>query len=233
MTTYLTAFKIPNPAADAQVKFFSDYLSQQKKNFGIVSEYDQSIPLKQNENFVLGFQQSFDEAIKQKMNHLMDAKVDRGDSTSQQDVNTFQFFSQNLSSNKTNHRENFQERLSDPIQDEGSATGMMRNPPDLIIQCIQLDKKYNDRPELLQSETHPPLLASLVHHQSLSSSIGSPSKEEPIQLRGGQLPLTPAKRAHQQETQLCLYCSQSGHFTRDCLAKRSRAPERTNDTAHQ
>ncbi|KAM6143295.1 LOW QUALITY PROTEIN: retrotransposon Gag-like protein 4 [Erethizon dorsatum] len=231
--TCLTALKIPNPIADAQVKLFSDYLSQQIENFGVCSEFDQSTPLKQNENFVLDFQQSSGEPIKQEMNPLMNAKVDKGDNTSQWDVTTFQFLSQNLSCNETNHRKKFHERLSDPIQDEKIVTGMMGNLPDLIIQCIQLDKKCNDKPELLQSEAQLPVLASLNHHQSLSRYTGPPAKEELIQLRGGQLPLTPAKRARQQETQLCLYCSQAGHFTRDCLAKRSRAPARTNNPAHQ
>lgn len=161
------------------------------------------------------------------MNPLMNSKVEKGDNTSQQDVTTFQFFSQNLSCNVTNHKEKFHDRLCDHIQDEKSVTGMMENIPDLIIQCIQLDKKSNNKPELLQSETQLPVLASL------SSSTSPRPKEETIQLRGGQLPLTPAKRARQQETQLCLYCSQAGHFTRDCLAKRSRAPARTNNPAYQ
>nr|XP_044620166.1 retrotransposon Gag-like protein 4 [Equus asinus] len=227
VTTYLTALKIPNPADDAQVKFFFDYLYQQMKSCGIISGPDKRTLLKQYENFVLEFQQSFRELTKHKMNNL-----DKGDN-SQQDATTFQILAQNLSYNETNQTDHFQEGLADPIQDEVSGTDMVDNLPDLVTQCIQLDRKRSDRPELLQSEPQLPMLASLINHQALSSPIGLSPKEEPIQLRGSQLPLTPAKRARQQETQLCLYCSQSGHFTRDCLAKRSRAPARINDPAHQ
>ncbi|XP_004440559.1 PREDICTED: zinc finger CCHC domain-containing protein 16 [Ceratotherium simum simum] len=228
VTTYLTTLKIPNPADDAQIKFFFDYLYQQMESCGVISGPDQSTLLKQYENFVLEFQQSFGELTKEKMNHL-----DKGDNSSQQDATTFQLLAQNLSNNETNQSDHFQEGLADPIQDEVSGTDMMDNLPDLITQCIQLDKKRSDRPELLQSEAQLPKLASLIHHQALSSPTGLSPKEESIQLRGSQLPLTPAKRARQQETRLCLYCSQSGHFTRDCLAKRSRAPARINNPAHQ
>ncbi|XP_012500541.1 PREDICTED: zinc finger CCHC domain-containing protein 16 [Propithecus coquereli] len=233
VTTYLTALQISDPSDDAQVKFFFDYLSQQLGSCGAISGPDQSTLLKQYENFVLEFQQSFGEPTKQETNPLMNTKVDKGDNSSQQDITTFQLFAENLSCHETSQSCQFQEGLADSIQDEESVTDMMDNLPDLITQCIQLDKKHSDRPELLQSETQLPMLASLIQNPPLSSFTGPPSKEEPVQLRGGQPPLTPAKRARQQETQLCLYCSQAGHFTRDCLAKRSRAPARTNNTTHQ
>ncbi|KAL2768285.1 retrotransposon Gag-like protein 4 [Daubentonia madagascariensis] len=233
VTTYLTALQVSNPSDDSQVKLFFDYLSQQLGSCGVISGPDQSTWLKQYENFVLEFQQSFSEPTKQEMNPLMNTRVGKGDNSSQQYTTTCQLFAQNLSCHETNQSGQFQEGLADPIQDEESVTDMMDNLPDLITQCIQLDKKHSDRPELLQSETQLPMLASLIHHQALSSPTGLPPIEEPIQLRGGQPPLTPAKRARQQETQLCLYCSQAGHFTRDCLAKRSRAPARTNNTTHQ
>ncbi|XP_045394545.1 retrotransposon Gag-like protein 4 [Lemur catta] len=232
VTTYLTALQSSNPSKDAQVKLFFDYLCQQLGSCGAIYGPDQSTLLKQCENFVLEFQQSFAEPTKQEMNPLMNTKVDKGDN-SQQNTTTFQLFAQNLSCHETNQSCQFQEGLADSIQDEESITDMMDNLPDLITQCIQLDKKHSDRPELLQSETQLPMLASLIQNPALSSSTGPTPKEEPIQLRGGQPPVTPAKRARQQETQLCLYCSQAGHFTRDCLAKRSRAPARTNNTTHQ
>ncbi|XP_008060406.1 zinc finger CCHC domain-containing protein 16 [Carlito syrichta] len=232
VTTYMTALQISNPEHDAHVKLFFDYLSQQLESCGVVSGPDQSTLLKQCENFVLEFQQSFGEPTKQKMSPMMNKTVDKGDN-SQQDASTFKLFAQNLSCNETNQGEQFQKGLADPIQDEESVTDNMDNLPDLITQCIQLDKKHSNRPELLQPHTQLPMLASPIHHRALSSPSGPPHKEEPILLRGGQMPLTPAKRARQQENQLCLYCSQAGHFTRDCLAKRSRAPARTNDIAHQ
>ncbi|KAM4799443.1 retrotransposon Gag-like protein 4 [Urocitellus parryii] len=222
VTTYLTAFKIPNSVNGTQNKLVFDYLSQQMESCGVTSGSDQSTILKQHESFVRDFQQSFDEPMKQEMNPLMNTKVDKGDNPSQ-----------NVTCSETNPSDQFQEGLADPIQDKESVADMMGNLPDLIIQCIQLDKKHNDRPELLQSETQLPTLASLTYHQSLSSTTGLPSREEPSQLRGGQLPLTPAKRARQQETHLCLYCNQADHFTRDCLAKRSRAPASTNNPDHQ
>lgn len=193
----------------------------------------QSALLKQYENFVLELQQSFGEPTKQEMNPLMNAKVDKRDNFSQKDATTFQLLAQNLRYNETNQSDHFQEELADSIQAEVSGTDLTDNLPDLITQCIQLDKKRSDRPELLQPEAQIPVLASLIRHQALSNPTGPPPKEDPIQLRGSQLPLTPAKRARQQETQSCLYCSQAGHFTRDCLAKRSRAPARINNPAHQ
>ncbi|XP_026334557.2 retrotransposon Gag-like protein 4 [Ursus arctos] len=224
----LTTFKFPNPADDVQVKFFFDYLSQQMEICGVVSGPDQSTLLKQYENFVLECQQSFGGPTKQEIDPL-NKEVN---SFSQQEASTFQLLAQNLSCKETDQSDHFQEGLPDSIQDEVSGRDI-DNLPDLITQCIQLDKKHSDRPELLQSETHLPMLASMIHHQAFSSPTDLPPKEEPIQLRGSQPPLTPAKRARQQEAQLCLYCSQAGHFTRDCLAKRSRAPARINNPTHQ
>ncbi|ELV11081.1 Zinc finger CCHC domain-containing protein 16 [Tupaia chinensis] len=233
MTTYLTDLQIPNPTDNGQVKHFFDYLSQEMENCGVISGSDKRTLLKQYENLVLEFQQSFGEPIKQETNPLLNAKVNKGYNSSQQDSTTFWLLAQNLNCNEANQSDQFQEGLADPIQNEESIMDMTDNLPDLITQCIQLEKKRSDRPELLQSETQLPMLAPLIHYQALSSCTGLPPKEKPIQLRGCQPPLTPAKRAHQQETQLCLYCSQAGHFTRDCLAKRSRALAKINNTAYQ
>ncbi|XP_023104977.1 retrotransposon Gag-like protein 4 [Felis catus] len=224
----LTTVKIPNPADDVQVKFFLNYLAQQMESCGVISGPNQSTLLKQYEKFVFEFQQSFGEPTKQETDPM-----NKEDNSSQQNASTFNLLAQNLSCNETNQSDHFQEGLADPIQDEVSDTDMMDNLPDLITQCIQLDKKRSDRPELLQSETQLPVLASLIQHQPFSSPTDVSAKEEPIQLRGSQPPLTPAKRARQQEAQLCLYCSQAGHFTRDCLAKRSRAPARINNPTRQ
>uniref|UniRef100_A0A8C8Y9A0 Retrotransposon Gag like 4 n=1 Tax=Panthera leo TaxID=9689 RepID=A0A8C8Y9A0_PANLE len=224
----LTTVKIPNPADDVQVKFFLNYLAQQMESCGVISGPNQSTLLKQYEKFVFEFQQSFGEPTKQETDPM-----NKEDNSSQQNASTFNLLAQNLSCNETAQRDHFQEELADSIQDEVSDTDMMGNLPDLITQCIQLDKKRSDRPELLQSETQLPVLASLIQHQPFSSPTDVSAKEEPIQLRGSQPPLTPAKRARQQEAQLCLYCSQAGHFTRDCLAKRSRAPARINNPTRQ
>nr|XP_004659013.1 retrotransposon Gag-like protein 4 [Jaculus jaculus] len=233
VTTYMTALKISNPADDAQVKHFFEYLSQQMQKHGVISESNQNILLEQCENFVLEFQQSFGEPMQQEINPLMNVKVNKGDKISHQDAKPSQILAQNLSYNETNQNDSLQEGLNDPIQDE-EITDIMGNLPDLITQCIQLDKKLSNRPELLQSETHVPTFASLIHHQSIIPvPAAPPSKEESTQVRGAQLPLTPAKRVRQQETQLCLYCSQADHFTRDCLAKRSRTPSKTKYTTHQ
>ncbi|XP_057351514.1 retrotransposon Gag-like protein 4 [Manis pentadactyla] len=227
VTTNLTALKTLSPAYDAQIKCFFDFLSQQMESNGVMSGPDQSTLLQQYDDFVLKFQQSMCEPAKQEMSPL-----DKGDN-SQQDATTFHFLAQNLSCNENSRSDHLQEGLPDPIQHEMSGTDMMDNLPDLITQCMQLDKKQNDWPELLQSEAHFPVLASQIHQQALSIPAGLSSKEESVQLRGSQPPLTPAKRARQQETQLCSYCSQAGHFTRDCLAKRSRTPARVNNSAHQ
>ncbi|KAG8510660.1 Retrotransposon Gag-like protein 4 [Galemys pyrenaicus] len=232
VTTYLTTPTIPNPADDAQVQLFFDCLSQQMEKCGVTSGSDPSSLLKQSENIVLEFQASSSEPIKQEINPLMKAKIDKGDS-SQQDAITFQLLAQNPSRNETNQCDYFQEGLVDPIQDEVSGKDMMDNLPDLITQCIQLDKKHSDRPELLQTEDQLSRLPSHMHYQALSSPTEPPSNEEIIQLRGSQSPLTPAKRARQQEAHLCLYCSQAGHITRDCLAKRSRAPVRISNLPSQ
>ncbi|XP_040324360.1 retrotransposon Gag-like protein 4 [Herpailurus yagouaroundi] len=224
----LTTVKIPNPADDVQVKFFLNYLAQHMESCGVISGPNQSTLLKQYEKFVFEFQQSFGEPTKQETDPM-----NKEDNSSQQNASTFNLLAQNLSCNETNQSDHFQEGLADSIQDEVSDTDMMDNLPDLITQCIQLDKKRSDRPELLQSETQLPVLASLIQHQPFSSPTDVSAKEEPIQLRGSQPPLTPAKRARQQEAQLCLYCSQAGHFTRDCLAKRSRAPARINNPTRQ
>ncbi|MBV96875.1 Zinc finger CCHC domain-containing protein 16, partial [Eschrichtius robustus] len=129
----------------------------------------QSALLKQYENFVLELQQSFGEPTKQEMNPLVNAKVDKRDNFSQQDATTFHLLAQNLRYNETNQSDHFQEELADSIQAEVSGTDLMDNLPDLITQCIQLDKQRSDRPELLQSEAQIPVLASLIRHQALSN----------------------------------------------------------------
>ncbi|XP_050997615.1 retrotransposon Gag-like protein 4 [Acomys russatus] len=222
VTTYLTALEVSNPADDARIKHFFDYLSQQMQSCDIMSESHQRNILKQYENFVLEFQQSFGERTKQEMTPPMNMKVDKRDN-SQQDATTSQVLGQNLSYSETNQSNQIQKGQAEATHDE-EITDIMGNLPDLITQCIQLDKKHKDRPELLQSECHVPVFASTNHSQSFLSPISLLSKEEPKQFQGAQLPVTPAKRARQQETPLCLYCSQAGHFTRDCLAKRSRTP---------
>ncbi|XP_069895075.1 retrotransposon Gag-like protein 4 [Dipodomys merriami] len=233
VTTYLSPLKCPNPTEDAEVKHFCDVPTHQVQRCGIISGSDCSAVLQQYENFVLEFQKSFDEPMQQEMNPLIFADADKENNCSQQDAGTFQSFTLNVNCNVTNTNQSnqFQEGLAGPIQVENSITDMMNNLPDLITQCIQLDKKY-DKPELLQLETQVPELPSLIYHKSLSKPTVLPSKEEHTQLRGGHRLLTPAKRARQQETQLCLYCSQAGHFTEDCLAKRSRSPS-TDNLAHQ
>ena len=167
------------------------------------------------------------------MNHLVNTKIDKEDNFSQQNASTFHLLAQNLRYDGFNQSDHFREDLADPTQDEVSGPDLLDNLPDLITQCIQLDKKHSDWPELLESEVQIPWLAPWIHHQALSNSIGPAPKEDRIQLRGSQPPLTPAKRALQQEVQACLYCSQAGHLTLDCLAKRSRAPARINNPTHQ
>ncbi|CAO2622782.1 Retrotransposon Gag-like protein 4 [Lemmus lemmus] len=225
VTTYLTALKISNPADDARVKHFFDYLSQHMQSCDVVSESNQSNLLKQYENLVLELEQSFGEPMKQEITLPMNVKVDSRDNN-QEDATAFQVLTQNLSYSETSQSNKFRKGQTEPAQDE-EITDIMSNLPDLVTQCIQLDKKYKDRPELLQSESHVPMFSSTSnHHQSFLSPMGLQPKDGPRQIQGAQLPVTPAKRARQQETQLCLYCSQSGHFTRECLAKRSRTPAR-------
>ena len=163
--------------------------------------------------------QSFGEPTKQKMNPLVNTKVDREANFSQQDATTFQLLPKNLRDDESNQSDHFQEELADSIQDEISGPDLMDNLPDLvIIQCIQLGKKHNDQPELLPS---------------FSNSTEPAPKEDPIQLQASEPPLTPVKRAHQQKTKACLYCSHAGQFTIDCLAKSSQAQARINNSTHQ
>jgi len=106
----------------------------------------------------------------------------------------------------------------------------MDNLPDLIItQCIQLNKKYSDQPELLQSEDQIPGLAPQIHLQAFSNPTGPAPKKDPIQLKGSQPSHTPAKRARQQKIQAFLSWSHAGQFTVDKLAKRSQSPTRINN----
>ncbi|XP_035305600.1 retrotransposon Gag-like protein 4 [Cricetulus griseus] len=229
-TTYLTAPEISNPADDTRVKHFFDYLSQQVQSCDIVSESNQSHLLKQYENFILELKQSIGEPMKEEISPLMNVKNDSRDN-SQQDAPTFQGLAQNMSYSETSQSDQFQNRQDDPTHDE-EITDIMGNLPDLITQCIQLDKKHKDRPELLQTESQVPMFSSTNHHQSFLGLMGPLPKDELKPFQGAQMPVTPAKRARQQETQLCLYCSQAGHFTRECLAKRSRTPARRKNVVH-
>ena len=187
----------------------------------------QNTLLNQYEKLLLEFQQSFGEPTKHKGNPLVNTKVNKEDSFSQQNTTMFHLLAQNLRYDESNQSYHFQE-LADNIHDEVSGADIEQ-----FTQCIQLDKKHSDWPELLESEVQMPVLARWIHHQAFSNPTGPAPKEDPIQLRGSQPPLTPAKRAHQQEVQACLYCSQAGHLTLDCLAKRSRAPARINNPTHQ
>ncbi|XP_055981617.1 retrotransposon Gag-like protein 4 [Sorex fumeus] len=228
MTTYLSTIKLPKSPNDDQTKVFFDHKSQQMESCQIISGPYQSALMKQNEKYILEF---LCEPTNREVNSLENIKVDKGDNP-QQDAIIFKHLAQNLSSNETNQRDHFQEELPDSIEKKVSGTGIMDNLPDLITQCIQLDKKYSDKPELLQSGTQLPMLSSLVCSQAIYNPKDS-CKENSIQLHGGHPLRTPVKRAHQQETHLCLYCSQSDHFTRDCLAKRFRAPTMKNNRTHK
>ena len=163
--------------------------------------------------------QSFGEPTKQKMNPLVNTKIDKEDNVSQQDDTTFQLLPENLRCDESSQSDHFQEELADPIQDEVSGPDLMDNLPDLVItQCIQLGKKCSDQPELLPS---------------FSNRTQPAPNEDLIQLQGSEPPLTPIKRVHQQKIQACLYCSHTSQFTIDCLAKSSQAPENINNPTHQ
>ncbi|XP_006890021.1 PREDICTED: zinc finger CCHC domain-containing protein 16 [Elephantulus edwardii] len=227
-TAYFTALKNSNTADNAQVMSFLEYISRQMERYGTLPGSEQNTLMKQYEKFLFEVQQSFGESTKQEAKPLVNAHAGKRNTTSHHDATTFQLLPQNSNSNEIIVSDQLQEGMAKPIHGEVSGADMMENLPDLIVQCIQLDRKHDDKPELLQPQAQLP-----IHHQYVPSLTGPPAKEEPIQLRGGQLPLTPAKRARQQETELCLYCSQPGHFTADCLAKRSRALTRTNNSTHQ
>ncbi|XP_004614558.2 retrotransposon Gag-like protein 4 [Sorex araneus] len=224
MTTCLSTTKLPKSPNDDQAKVCFDHKSQQMESCQVISGPYQSTLMKQNEKYILEF---LCEPTNREVNSLENIKVDKGDNPQQNAI-----IFKHLSSNETNQRDHSQEELPDSIEKEVSGTGIMDNLPDLITQCIQLDKKCNNKPELLQSETQLPMLTSLVCNQALYNPKDS-CKENSIQLHGGHPLRTPVKRAHQQETHLCLYCSQSDHFTRDCLAKRFRAPQRINNPTHK
>ncbi|XP_075394253.1 retrotransposon Gag-like protein 4 [Tenrec ecaudatus] len=226
VTTYLTALKPSNPAENTQIKYFIDYISQQVKKCEALPGSDQSISQKQYENLLLEFPEVFAEHTGHERGPLLNAEMDKGDGSLQQ------VLAPNIKCREAILSDPLQEGLADPIQEEVSASETMENLPDLITQCMQLERKRSNRPELLQSGVQIPSLDSPLHPY-ISTLTGPPAKKASVQLRGGQLPLTPAKRARQQETKLCLYCSQPNHFTKDCLAKRSRAPARTGKPTHQ
>lgn len=174
--------------------------------------------LKLYENFLLEFQQPFGEPTKQKMNPLVNTKVDKEDNVSQQDDTTFQLLPENLRCDESSQSDHFQEELADSIQDEASEPDLMDNFPKLVItQCIQLGKKCSHQPDLLPS---------------FSNHTQPASKEDPIEPQGSETPRTPIRRAR-QKIQACLYCSHGGQFAMDCLAKSSQAPEKMNNPTHQ
>lgn len=83
------------------------------------------------------------------MNPLVNTKIDKEDNVSQQDDTTFQLLPENLRYDESSQSDHFQEELADPIQDEVSGPDLMDNFLDLITQCILLDNKPSDWPELL------------------------------------------------------------------------------------
>ena len=167
------------------------------------------------------------------MNHLVNTKIDKEDNFSQQNASTFHLLAQNLRYDESNQSYHFQEELADNIQGEVSGPDLLDNLPDLITQCIQLDKKHSDWPELLESEVQMPVLARWIHHQAFSNPTGPAPKEDHIQLRVSQSSLTPAKQDCQQKIQACFHCSHAGQFTIVCLAKRSQALARMKNPTHQ
>ena len=80
---------------------------------------------------------------------MVNAKVEKEDNLFQLDSTTFQLLAQNLRYDEPNRSEHFQEELADFTEDEVSGPDLMDNFPDLITQCILLDKKLSDWPELL------------------------------------------------------------------------------------
>ena len=99
--------------------------------------------------FLLEFQQSFGVPTQQEMNPLVHTKVEKEDNLFQMDSTTFQLLAQNLGYDESNQSDHFQEELADSTEDEVSGPDLMDNFLDLITQCILLDKKPSDWPELL------------------------------------------------------------------------------------
>lgn len=98
----------------------------------------QSTLLNQYEKLLLEFQQSFGEPTKHKGNPLVNTKVNKEDSFSQQNTTMFHLLAQNLRYDESNQSHHFQEELADSTEDEVSGPNLMDNFPDLITQCILL-----------------------------------------------------------------------------------------------
>ena len=113
----------------------------------------QNTLLNQYEKLLLEFQQSFGEPTKHKGNPLVNTKVNKEDSFSQQNTTMFHLLAQTLRYDESNQSYHFQE-LADNIHDEVSGADIEQ-----FTQCIQLDKKCSDQLELLHSEVHIPRLS--------------------------------------------------------------------------
>lgn len=128
-------------------------------SFQIRESYSESLPtlspeLKQ-EKFLLGLQ-SFGEPTKQKMNPLVNTKVDKEDNVSQQDDTTFQLLPEYLRYDESSQSDHFQEDVADSIQDEVSGQIWRTISQNLSWLCsvFSSSKKRSDQPELLPSFTN-------------------------------------------------------------------------------
>jgi len=114
----------------------------------------------------------------------------------------------------------FYEGLKNDVKDELSRTDRPKDLAGLIALAVKVDtriyerhlEKYNSSPRFFPRPTP-------VHVSAQPVPASKPIQSDAMEIDGTRAPrqsLTPQEKQRRRDNNLCLYCGQAGHMTRDC-----------------
>lgn len=184
----------------------------------------QSPLLEQFESFIQVFQDTFDNPENMEdSNHHIRQLCQGGDHIHQYAIH-FHFIAQEIKWNESTLCIQFQEGHARSIQ-ELSHTSPATNLSDLITQCITLEEKLNDKPDLSPQEASP--------SEEKLDLDSPPAENQPVKASSNHPHLSEAEQAHRLERHLRLYCGNPGHLARGCPVKPHHAQQVGNIVAWQ
>ncbi|CAH6780047.1 Rtl3 [Phodopus roborovskii] len=134
----------------------------------------------------------------------------------------FHLIAQELNLDASTFRIQFQEELASSIQNELSCIRPATNLSDVIIECVTLEEKTDEKADSDSSSS-----------EEENGSESPPTENQAVQATNNRPHLSEAERARRREGHLCLYCGHPGHFARDCPVKPHRAQQAGNMEARR
>ena len=116
----------------------------------------------------------------------------------------------------------FRNGLREQVKDLLIARGLPTNFNDFVALCIKLDNAWRSRQEEKRGPgtANPPRFNSTTTGRNTTATGTAPGPMD-LSLVNGKL--SPEVRQYRMANNLCKYCGQSGHFTRECPNKKNRS----------